>query len=292
MSGTSQWEVSGWTIGSAVNLNPAIPPVTGWQILGTTTPYTITEFTVSEGSCDSLDILRYDLTINQPTCECNGSIIFNVIDGVPPYQYSVDGFTYFTSPIFNNLCSGLYPTRVIDSSGQTFTNAVSLSLPPAPQIYTVDLSLNVTGNAFNITTTPTLPVGASITFDLVHTTNFEVAPNTSVATYNGLTTVNVNSLPVPYTTVSTNGTSTPLTKLCVGGVTTSTNKIYTWQNITMTQGTTVNGTITNVITPITLEIPCYYTNSYYLLSINNARILNCPCCSVVVINPGTGIGKV
>jgi hypothetical protein len=286
MSGTSQWEVSGWTIGSAVNLNPVTPPVTGWQILGSTFPYVITEFTVSEGSCDSLDILRYDLTVNQPTCNCDGSIIFNVIDGVPPYQYSINGLTYFTSPIFNNLCPGLYPTRVIDSSGQTFNSTVSLSTPPPPQIYEVSLSLDVDGNSFDVNVSPTLPVGVSVEFDLVHTSNFQVSPDAGAATYNNVVTVNVDSTPVTYSTVANSGSSTLIpSKNCFGAVDTTTTSIYTWQNITMTQGTTINGTITDVITPIT-PLACFYSAvGNYSLNLNNVRINNCPCCSVVVINP-------
>lgn len=286
MSGTSQWEVSGWTLGSAVNLNPATPPVTGWQILGSTSPYTIAEFTVSEGSCDSLDILRYDLTINQPNCECNGSIIFNVIDGVPPYQYSIDGLTYFSSPIFNNLCKGLYLTSVIDSSGQTFNSVVSLSAPAAPQIYEVSLSLNVVGNSFDVSVSPTLPVGSSISFDLVHNSNFVVSPNIGAATYNNVVTVNVDSTPVVYNTTSTSSSVNVLSdKGCAGGTTTTTNTTYTWQNITMIQGTTVNGAITDVITPITPLVGCYVAVGDYSLNLNNVTINNCDCCSVVVINP-------
>jgi hypothetical protein len=53
----------------------------------------------------------------------------------------------------------------------------------------------------------------------------------------------------------------------------------------MIQGTTVNGTITDVITPITPLVGCYDAKGNYSLNLNNVRINNCPCCSVVVINP-------
>ena len=297
MSGTSQWEVSGWTNGSIVNLNPNTPPVTGWQCLGSGPPQPlILSVVVSEGTCASQDILRYELTVNQPTCQykdvlgnCvgDGSIVFNIIDGVPPYQYSINGINYFPNqPIFQNLCSGLYPTSVIDASGQTFSYPVTLIAPPPSQLYTVSLSLNVGSNSFNVSVDPSLPLGSSLEFDLVHTSNFQVSPNPGAATYNNVVTVNVNSSPVTYSTVANSGSSvlSPF-KTCSGAVTTSTITTYTWQNITMVQGTTVNGTITDVLTPITPLASCYEAGGNYSLNINNVKLIDCPCCSVTVVNP-------
>ena len=289
---TNQWEIIGWTIGSIININPIYPPLTGWQILGTQYPYVVTELTVSNGNCGSLDILRYDLTVNQPTCKCNGSIIFNVIDGVPPYQYSINNTTYFNSPIFNGLCDGYYPTSVIDASGQTFTDAVTLNIPPPPQTYSVSLLLNVVGNTFSVNVTPILPLGSSLIFDLVHTSNFMVAPTIGAATYDNVVTTNVNSVSIPYSTTYVTGTSTLLSnKLCLGGTQTNTITKNIWNNLTMIQGTTINGTITNSIKPITPLAGCYYANSGYDLVLDNVRLVDCPCCSLVIKLPA-GTGKV
>ena len=284
----NQWEIIGLTFGSAiiVNTNPLIPPVTGWVMLGNLLPYSITNITVSEGNCGSLDILSYDLTVNKPTCGCNGSIIFNVIDGVPPYQYSVNGLTFFNSPIFNNLCDGFYPTKVIDSSGQTLSQSVTLLPAPPPQTYTVSLLLNVVGNSFNVNVTPTLPLGASFTFDLEHISNFTVSPTPGAATYNNVVTVNVNSVPTPYSTTSVMGTTILLSnKLCFNGTQTNTITTNTWNNLTMVQGTTINGTITDSVTPITPLDHCYGVSSGYNLILNNVKLIDCPCCNVVVKNP-------
>ena len=291
----SQWEIiglpNGWIM---TNLNPAIPPVTGWQILGVVSPYSITEVTVNEGNCASLDILSYDLTVNQPTCGCDGSIIFNVIDGVPPYQYSINNTTYFNSPIFNGLCNGYYTTSVIDASGQTFVNSVYLYPAPPPQTYLVTLSLNVIGNSFNVSVTPTLPLGSSITFDLIHTSSLSVSPTAGAATYNNVVTVNVNSVSTPYSTTSVTATSTPLTNIaCPGGTTTNTVRTNVWNNLIMGQGTTINGTVTNLVTPITPSVPCYSVSNGYNLILSNARILNCPCCLLSIKNPPSySTGKV
>jgi hypothetical protein len=294
----NQWEVTGWSIGlsagSLVNTNPIYPPLTGWESLGFVEPYFINEVTVSEGDCDSLDILRYDLTVNQPTCGNDGSIIFNVIDGVPPYQYSVNGLTYFNSPIFNGLGSGYYPTSVIDASGQTFVISTNISPAPPPQTYLVSLSLNVVSNLFIVSVTPSLPLGVSLTFDLVHTSNLIVAPTPGAATYNNVVTVNVNSVSTPYSTTYSSGTSTLLTSMaCPGGTQTNTITTNIWNNLTMVQGTTINGTVTNLVTAITPSDPCYVVNNGYGLVINNARIVNCPCCLLTIKNPPSySTGKV
>jgi hypothetical protein len=241
-----------------------------------------------------LYILRYDLTVNQPTCKCNGSIIFNVIDGVPPYQYSVNGLTYFNSPIFNGLGSGYYPTSVIDASGQTFVISTNISPAPPPQTYLVSLSLNVVSNLFIVSVTPSLPLGVSLTFDLVHTSNLIVAPTPGAATYNNVVTVNVNSVSTPYSTTSSDGTSTLLTSMaCPGGTQTNTITTNIWNNLTMVQGTTINGTVTNLVTAITPSDPCYVVNNGYGLVLNNARIVNCPCCLLTIKNPPSySTGKV
>jgi hypothetical protein len=286
VTANNQWEIIGWTMGVIINMNPAILPITGWQILGVVPPTTVTDLTVSEGTCGSVDTLSYNLTVNQPTCGCDGSIIFNVIDGVPQYQYSIDGLTYYNSPIFNNLCSGYYPTNVIDSSGQTLSYPTTLVTSPPPQLYTVSLLLSVIGNSFSINVTPQLPLGVSLIFDLVHNSDFTVSPTIGVATYNNVVTVNVNSVSTPYSTTSVTGTSTLLpSKLCVGGVQTNTITTNSWNNLTMIQGTTINGTITNSVIPITPLVSCYGVNSGYNLALNNVMLVDCPCCNVSVINP-------
>jgi hypothetical protein len=285
---TNQWEIIGWTIGSIININPIYPPLTGWQSLAPQ-PYVVTELTVSNGDCGSLDILRYDLTINQPTCKCNGSIIFNVIDGVSPYQYSIDGLTYFNSPIFNNLCPDYYPTKVKDVSGQTFVQSVSLLPPPPAQTYLVSLSLDVVGNTFSVNVAPPLPLGVSVNFDLIHKSSLSVSPVPTAATYNNVVTVNVDSVSTPYNTTSVDGTSTFIVNTsCPGGTTTNTVTTNIWNNLTMSQSTTINGTVTNLVTPITPLDPCYSVKSGYELFLDNVRLIDCPCCLLSVKNPPSG----
>jgi hypothetical protein len=72
---------------------------------------------------------------------------------------------------------------------------------------------------------------------------------------------------------------------CPGGTQTNTITTNIWNNLTMVQGTTINGTVTNLVTAITPSDPCYVVNNGYGLVINNARIVNCPCCLLTIKNP-------
>lgn len=293
----NQWEIVGLPVlGTLVNLNPAVPPLTGWNYIGVLPPNIIQSVEMSEGTCASQDVLRYELTVNNPTCEqednlgnCvgDGSIIFDIIDGVPPYEYSIDGINYFPNqPIFQNLCAGTYPTSVIDASGQTFELSVTLLQPPPPIVYTITLTMT-TPTSFNVTVNPPLPAGVSITYDLVHISNFTVSPAFNAYTFNNTVTVNVNGS--PYTTpVSTQtGSSTVLAPPCVGNSTSSVTTTK-YQNIIMTQGTTVNGTITNTLVQnLPSNTPCLSATRSYQLYLNKVSISGCNCCSVIEVNPPT-----
>jgi hypothetical protein len=289
----NQWEITGLPY-TLVNLNPAVPPLTGWNTIGVTLPYQIQSISLTEGNCGTQDILRYNLTINQPTCGCDGSIVFDIIDGVPPYQYSINGVNYFNNqPIFQNLCGGIYSTSVIDSSGQTFNQTATLNFPPPNQTYVITLTLNNIGNTFNVSVTPSLPVGSSVTFDLVHVSDFTVSPVFSAYTYNDNVVVNVNGSPISVTSQSTQNIQTLLGKGCNNFAIpnpTSTNSVTTktWGNITMIQGTTVNGTINNVTTLNPLldpDTPCLSEKHSYTLNLNNVEINGCECCDVAIVNP-------
>lgn len=288
-----QWEMSGWTSGSLVNTQPASPPVGAWQSLGLTLFTNYQNIQVNEGTCAAQDILTYNLSVNNPTCGCNGSIIFNVIDGVPPYQYSIDGGnTYFPDqPVFQGQCQGTYFTSVIDSSGQTFAQSVTLGPPALGIVYNVTLFINQSSGVFNVQVSPSLPLGTTITFDLVKTNTFVVSPGPSAYTWNNTAVVNVNGSPISSTSTSTTGTAIALNQNCQTifnqfPSTTTTNNTTIWGNISMTQGTTVNGVVNNIVTPnIPIFTPCSDYNTTYSLSIDNLTISGCNCCVALITLP-------
>ncbi|MFD0844796.1 SprB repeat-containing protein, partial [Flaviramulus multivorans] len=61
--------------------------------------------------------------------EATGEIKVSAYNGVPPYQFSLNGNTPQSSPVFNGLLAGIYTIEVIDSLGNTATISVTLSEP-------------------------------------------------------------------------------------------------------------------------------------------------------------------
>jgi hypothetical protein len=293
---TNQWLLSGFTLATIVNTNPASPPLSGWQTIGLGA-LSVVSIKLLEGSCASQDILSYELSVNNPTCEVineltgcqgDGSIIFNIIDGVPPYSYSINGINFYPNqPIFNNLCAGTYLTVVQDASGQTFNQTVTLIAPPAPQIYTVSLTFNVSNVAFDVNISPQLPIGASVSFDITHIKNLSQSPQYGAYTWNNNITVNKNMISIPYTFTTNSSTSTPLGfKECVGAVTFQSLDTFKWVNITMVQGDVLNGTINNPGPVLNLppSTKCLSFKGTYELFLDNVKLNNCPCCEIVVVN--------
>ena len=64
----------------------------------------------------------------------NGSITIVATGGTPPYQYSLNGGAYTSSPLFSNLPAGLYTCTVEDFTGATFSFEVALGNLPGPVV--------------------------------------------------------------------------------------------------------------------------------------------------------------
>jgi hypothetical protein len=182
----------------------------------------------------------------------------------------------------------------MDASGQTFNQNITLNTPPAPILYTITLSLNVNATTFNVAVSPQLPIGASLSFDLVHEKNLTEQPQYGAYTWNNVVTVNKNMVSIPYDTTTNSGNTNLLNNLqCPTGVSIQSLNTYTWNGITIVQGDTVSGTISNPTPTLNLPIltKCLgVTNSYHLY-LNDVTLNNCPCSTVTVINPPPHIGS-
>jgi hypothetical protein len=70
-----------------------------------------------------------------------------------------------------------------------------------------------------------------------------------------------------------------------GSINTKTN-LTTWNSLTFNSTTTVSGTFTDTINPITPLVNCYYVNGFSDVTISKAILNNCECCNLTIKNPG------
>ena len=247
-------------------------------------------------SCESPIYGRstYPVSINQPTCLCDGSIIFNVNLDNPPYSYSIDnGVTYSSSPIFTNLCSGIYILSVVDSLGETFSDIITLNKPEMATTYSILLNTTISTPVSNelslvksyettIQVTPPLPDGATITFNLIHTNSFYSSPTigTSVLTTGTVLSKNVTPITIG-STITGQTQSVNTTPGCQSDFIYQSNIDDTWNSLTLTNTDTITiSTTTRVDKTTTGLCVVGYSNDSY--SISNAVISGCDCCSLIV----------
>jgi hypothetical protein len=295
----NKWELQTWPcyyeicpiITSTSNL---YPPLTNWEISGL--QGTITAYS---GVCvpqSTYQRINTPFSINQPNCGCDGNIIINPrnLDGIPPYTYSIDnGSTYSSSPFFNNLCTGIYNIIVKDSYNYTFGNTVTLNAPVPPTTYSVSLNTtnttptNTTYTLTNeytttINVTPPLPDGVSITFDLIHNNNFKSSPNDNTSTLVTNTIITKNSSTIVYnTTNNTTGTTVNFIPSCQNLLVYQTGLTETWMSLTMTNTDSIVINTTTSVTKSEYNL-CTVGESTDTYSLLNAYINGCDCCNIII----------
>jgi hypothetical protein len=279
---TNQWVLSGYPSPyvNIVNSNPSIPPLTGWQILGSLEVYA---FTILSGECSENTLIGFNITKNDPTCGNDGSILLQAYGGSGIYEYSIDnGINYTSNPMFQNLAPGTYIIYVKDSNGVTFIQNTILVQQPTP-FYTIGLNLNTATNTFSINCPSLLP-GDTLMFDLNNNSNLQYYPNTlsPVPSYNNVVTINGFG---PMTLVSTNNSQNILSLPCSVTPITQLQQVKSYSNqITLSYGQTITGSFTNSLVNSSSG-DCVLVQKSYQLFITNAKINNCKCCSVIIKNP-------
>jgi hypothetical protein len=297
---TITWDVNKWRIN---NFNPAgntvvsynesdsNPPL-NWEPIGGSP----LEITGEIGDCYYTYIRNFNKSINDPTCLCDGSIVFNVTDNLdnPPFSYSIDnGVTYSSSPIFTNLCSGIYSLVVLDSLGNTYFSTETIKSAKQVTTYTISLSTTKTIPVNNnisvvndyettVVVTPPLPNGATITFDLIHTNSFYSSPTsgTSILTtgtilYKNLSATTINS------TVTGNTLSVNTAAGCQTDYVYQSNISDSWNSLTLSNTDTITISTTSRVDKTTTG-KCVVGYSNDTLSIINAVISGCNCCSIKI----------
>jgi hypothetical protein len=272
---------------SSINSNPPL----NWRAIGGGSSITVVSVS---GSCTTSGRSTFPVSINQPTCFCDGSIIFNVSLDNPPYSYSIDnGVTYSSSPIFTNLCSGIYLLSVSDYLGNVFSKTITIDKPETATTYTLSLNTIKTTPIINeislvnsyettVTVTPPLPDGTTITFDLIHDNNFYSSPTSGTSVLTTGTILNSNFTTIPVSLTSTGNTkSVNTTPGCQSDFIYQSDINEVWNSITLTNtDTIVISTTTRVDKTTTGLCVVGYSNDTY--SISNAIISGCDCCSLIV----------
>ena len=303
----TRWEITGSnpTIpfnpnggGIFASTSTSLIPDSAWSIVGGTNTYSIT---MTQGNCPSVLPLQVNLSVDNSSCNsnsnCDGSLTVNAQYGYPPYLFSINGgSTYQSSNIFNNLCSGTYNVLVQDSSNAIQTSSATVGFDEQPVTYQLSLSANtsatqtVTLDNYNSTTTylqvvstPSLPPGVTITFNLTIS---------SLKTYNGpgtgtivdtfsITENGVTKSPTTTQTTQQTGdrpncnpeTYTAVTEADTYQLTIGANSpvlISDTSVLTITNGEA--GAQSNCLTNLTQEIFAQFTQ---------ASINGCLCCNVV-----------
>ena len=298
------WNTSYWQVVTSETLwypmrsnNPAIPPLSSWSVLGASTP--ASTISVTQGNCVQAMAMAPEgnALSNQPTnnealrstTANNGNILLKATSGTGPFQYSIDGgLTYRTIPLFTKLAPGTYTTVIKDVSGRTTVNTVVLSSPPSPTIYQVSLETQFTKQRNNSTlytstikTSPALPSGVTITFDLIHTNEFRSSTGQTSATMVNSSLLNRNSRNFTANTVNS-VTSTTLSTIagCQLKTVYITAKTETWTSIQYSNSTTLSLESTTLITKNLVD-KCYIGEAKDSFVMTNLTISGCTNCGVV-----------
>ena len=196
----TRWEITGSDPSVAFNpvgggifasTSTSLIPDSAWDIVGGLTTYKVT---MTQGICPRTLPLQLNLNIDNATCNttkgCDGSITVNAQYGLPPYLFSINnGATFQSGNIFDGLCTGQYTILVIDSANNTQTITGSVGFDEQPVTYQLALSANTSATQtisldnynsrttyYEVVSTPPLPEGITVTFDLTIS---------SLKTYNG-----------------------------------------------------------------------------------------------------------
>lgn len=279
-------------------------PLTSWSFYGTGSDrYT---FNVVQGTCSDVPLI-YTLFVQNNNCSnvqnCSGSVIISAQGGIQPYAYSINnGFTYQTSPIFNNLCPGNYTLIVQDSNGTTLSQRVSITSEGNSTTYEVSVQ-NSGSNTYNpnintsyqtanfeVTVNPPIPIGTTIYFDLVF--NYEIQnqgpwfSDDPDVTANYIVDVQLfkNNDDISSEVVATVPSSsiTPRFNCAPSQVKTTYGSFVV--SLSMTNGDVINGTVNTQISedlPVILNGCVSSITSIINVSTNSSEITGCYCCYLI-----------
>jgi hypothetical protein len=288
----------------------ALIPTTLWNAFGGGNTLT-GKLNVIIGSCVSQPlVLTYTKT---DSCSSSGSILGSATGGIQPYQYSINGTTYQSSPLFSNLTAGNYTLYVQDSNGDTQNTTVTINQTSA-QNYVISINYSglpignytttnwsaqpgsifttpiTNGRNGTITITPALPNGVTAEFDIAYgefVTQSPVYPSTYV-NWSSVNTVIKNSTSL---TPSVVPTSNLITNLNCSGAFTGKSLVtnvenYTAVQMTNTDTVSVSMAFNSLFTNTNYgTLPCnekfLYTTKF---TIRNPKLVGASCSTISLGN--------
>ena len=293
-----RWEIPAWsfTSGIPVSVNQSYVPDSGWSMAGGQQA----QLTMTQGTCPAYLPLMSVPTVQNQTCPANnnGSITLMTNFGVSPYSYSIDnGLTFQQSNVFQGLGSSTYTVITKDSATptpNTLSNVVTVSSLGQNANYTLGINLINTVNSgpgtqistWNVSVTPPLPAGTTISFSLaVNGVKGYYEPGTG--TINGTTIVKKNNTTQTATSSSTSSLVTAPRAFCspYNSGTTTSSEIY---NLTISSGDVISGTSTSILTITNGQVgsnSCVTKLEQSILVNTFAATINGGVCNSVTNNP-------
>jgi hypothetical protein len=283
---TNQWVISASTqsTGSIINNNSDTPPIVGWQALGNPA---VIALSVISGDCGTNKEITLNVTKNDYVCENKGSINIQAYGGTPPYEYSINnGSTFSTTSVFTNLTAGQYLIVVKDSLGNLSTPQSKTIIQVTPQSYDLTLTINETNKTFQVQASNNLPINETLIFTLAQKSllnyyPFNLSPEPiyiNDITFNGgLGTMDYDSTTLNQNVLSLNCSNIPVTE--------NQKSINNTKQLTISSGQIISGSYTDnlVFGP---NGDCESASKLFkLYLLNDYKLSNCSCCNVRIINP-------
>lgn len=294
----SYWQVGNWVGTGALRkyqMPAATFPTGSWVNEGNPIPE---NWVVTIGECQGFQ-LTVNASVSNPEClGNNGSVTLIGAGGTPPYQYNIQGYTSSlqTSGNYTNVPPNTYTASVQDSNsnvatvnftienGQTSTNYI-LVLTRGTISTNVDTFANSITKSYDYSfyTSPSLPNGVTLTFDLKLTHSREKGgelPSTSSVQFNDTFTVLKNG---SSQTTNDSSVTNSFANPCGSRVAYVSSFNTTSNNITMTNIDTISGTLSQTVDLNIMGDDCScptYGDYDTTLQAINVRITGASCATV------------
>jgi hypothetical protein len=290
---TSYWILSGWTGGGTmVQYTGNYIPTGSWINLGSTNP-SIT-WSVVTGTCTTAP-MSVTITKTNETClgSCDGTLNVSVLGGTSPFTYSLNGGTPQSSNIYTNVCAGSGTVTVEDASGNTSTQSYTINSGSGSQTYTLTLNKTITNGLisstsssktmnWNISSSPVIPVGGSISgiivFTHMQTNNKSTSPLQNASFTTGSTITATGGASYSLITSGSLATGTNTVPGCITSIQEYSARTMSY-SFTIPYGGSISGVITSLITnpfPENPSCPVYGTTND-TFSLSNITINGIPC---------------